>query len=291
MPSPADDAPRASSAWPGCRGSVGHLRIDGTDSSAGGRLQELVGAVAAAAIADHVARAGVQRREQRHRPMARVSRMRRSGTRDASSVAADADRLRFSGACGARSLARHRRIGHAACPGRLHADHRARAGRHERLTHPMDRQARATRRDRLRTTLPAFQGFEKLQIAEVMGIAKSSIEHWTCGCRDEPLRAAVGLPPKSSHEPSSVRGRSTSHQRQHPGSAATRSGRPLPPLQLLLSAARVVGVMRMSRRVPTAGGVAAVAILLQALVTVTGPFEWSSGFDCRPGGLESPLAL
>jgi hypothetical protein len=64
------------------------------------------------------------------------------------------------------------------------------AGDIERLKHLIDRETRAKRRDRLRITLLALQGFEKLQVAEVMGISKSTVEYWAYAYRHRGIAAS-----------------------------------------------------------------------------------------------------
>lgn len=62
----------------------------------------------------------------------------------------------------------------------------------EQLRRLIDGERRADRRDRLRMALLALQGFEKLQIAEILGVAKSTVEYWAYAYRDRGIEALQG---------------------------------------------------------------------------------------------------
>ncbi len=52
----------------------------------------------------------------------------------------------------------------------------------------------ADRRDRYRIALLALRGREKLEIAEILGLAKSSVEQWAYAYRDGGIGALTGKP-------------------------------------------------------------------------------------------------
>ncbi len=60
------------------------------------------------------------------------------------------------------------------------------AGDMARLVEMIAREAHADRRDRLRIVLLALRGREKPEIAELLGVAKSTVEHWAYAYRDAP---------------------------------------------------------------------------------------------------------
>ncbi len=62
----------------------------------------------------------------------------------------------------------------------------------EQLGRLIDGERRADRRDRLRVALLALQGFEKLQIAEILGVATSTVEYWAYAYRDRGIEALQG---------------------------------------------------------------------------------------------------
>ena len=63
-----------------------------------------------------------------------------------------------------------------------------------RLVESIDRERDANRRDRLRIVLLALRGREKLEIAELLGVAKSTVEHWAYAYRDAGIDALAGKP-------------------------------------------------------------------------------------------------
>lgn len=70
-----------------------------------------------------------------------------------------------------------------------------------RLEQLIDREKHADRRDRFRVALLALRGREKLEIAGLLGMAKSTVEHWAYAYRDAGIdalrgRARPGAAPK-----------------------------------------------------------------------------------------------
>lgn len=63
-----------------------------------------------------------------------------------------------------------------------------------RLIGLIDREKDADRRDRLRIVLLALRGREKLEIAEFLGVARSTVEHWAYAYRDRGIDALAGKP-------------------------------------------------------------------------------------------------
>jgi transposase len=63
-----------------------------------------------------------------------------------------------------------------------------------RLVGMIDREDRADRRDRFRMVLLALRGHEKREIAGLLGVAKSTVEHWAYAYRDGGLDALAGKP-------------------------------------------------------------------------------------------------
>lgn len=61
-----------------------------------------------------------------------------------------------------------------------------------RLEQLVAREKRADRRDRCRIALLALRGREKLEIAEILGLAKSTVEHWAYAYRDGGIAALAG---------------------------------------------------------------------------------------------------
>ncbi|MCK6478497.1 MAG: winged helix-turn-helix domain-containing protein [Phycisphaerales bacterium] len=62
----------------------------------------------------------------------------------------------------------------------------------ERLSELIASEKHADRRDRYRIALLALRGREKLEIAEVLGIAKSTVEQWAYAYRDGGIAALAG---------------------------------------------------------------------------------------------------
>ena len=62
----------------------------------------------------------------------------------------------------------------------------------ERLSGLMASEKHADRRDRYRVALLALRGREKLEIAEVLGLAKSTVERWAYAYRDGGIAALAG---------------------------------------------------------------------------------------------------
>jgi len=62
----------------------------------------------------------------------------------------------------------------------------------DRLSELIASEKQADRRDRYRIALLALRGREKLEIAEVLGIAKSTVEQWAYAYRDGGIAALAG---------------------------------------------------------------------------------------------------
>lgn len=62
----------------------------------------------------------------------------------------------------------------------------------DRLTELVAMEKHADRRDRYRIALLALRGREKLEIAEVLGVAKSTVEQWAYAYRDGGIAALAG---------------------------------------------------------------------------------------------------
>lgn len=62
----------------------------------------------------------------------------------------------------------------------------------ERLLERIASERHADRRDRCRIALLALRGREKLEIAEVLGVAKSTVEQWAYAYRDGGIAALAG---------------------------------------------------------------------------------------------------
>jgi transposase len=62
----------------------------------------------------------------------------------------------------------------------------------KRLEQLIEGEKNADRRDRLRVALLALRGREKLEIAELLGMAKSTVEHWAYTYRDAGIEALRG---------------------------------------------------------------------------------------------------
>ncbi|MFO0836634.1 MAG: helix-turn-helix domain-containing protein [Phycisphaerales bacterium] len=62
----------------------------------------------------------------------------------------------------------------------------------DRLSERIASEKQADRRDRYRIALLALRGREKLEIAEVLGIAKSTVEQWAYAYRDGGIAALAG---------------------------------------------------------------------------------------------------
>lgn len=63
-----------------------------------------------------------------------------------------------------------------------------------RLEELIAREKHADKRDRFRIALLALRGREKLEVAELLGVAKSTVEHWAYAYRDHGIGALVGKP-------------------------------------------------------------------------------------------------
>ncbi len=68
------------------------------------------------------------------------------------------------------------------------------AGDMARLVGMIDGEDRADRRDRLRIVLLALKGREKREIADLLGVARSTVEHWVYAYRDHGVDALRGKP-------------------------------------------------------------------------------------------------
>lgn len=78
------------------------------------------------------------------------------------------------------------------------------AGDIARLERLIAAETRADRRDHLRIALLAVRGMEKLEIARVLGVAKSTVEAWAYAYRDGGIAALAGKP--RSTRPPKIRG-------------------------------------------------------------------------------------
>jgi transposase len=62
----------------------------------------------------------------------------------------------------------------------------------DRLAKLIAREKHADRRDRYRIALLALRGREKLEISELLGVAKSTVEQWAYAYRDRGIAALTG---------------------------------------------------------------------------------------------------
>jgi len=62
----------------------------------------------------------------------------------------------------------------------------------DRLSELVAQEKHADRRDRYRIALLALRGREKLEIAQILGLAKSTVEQWAYAYRDDGIAALAG---------------------------------------------------------------------------------------------------
>jgi len=62
----------------------------------------------------------------------------------------------------------------------------------DRLSKLVGQEKHADRRDRYRIALLALRGREKLEIAQILGLAKSTVEQWAYAYRDDGIAALTG---------------------------------------------------------------------------------------------------
>jgi len=62
----------------------------------------------------------------------------------------------------------------------------------DRLSKLVGQEKHADRRDRYRIALLALRGREKLEIAQILGLAKSTVEQWAYAYRDDGIAALAG---------------------------------------------------------------------------------------------------